>query len=279
MTFDVLVMVVLFLALFVIIVRAIVKYFTHTRYVNFVLRNSKSLKQIDEINSRYTFHPFVSLDQEHIYDNEDFFNDISCDDYLIYQLQFIKSKVFDQMKKMNENDRLYTEYLHEIERNVQLGQFSAPVNKLNFNKLLKIERPLADNRKQHPSTKFSLTVDLYCSTINGRIKNKKSKTFFASEIFIFSRKLNNKRGNFFNDREIWDAICRVERGKVSNKMRFSIYQRDGYRCRRCGVSGRFSQLEIDHIIPIAKGGKSTYDNLQTLCHRCNVEKGDSIENY
>ncbi|MBO5772449.1 MAG: HNH endonuclease, partial [Clostridia bacterium] len=25
-----------------------------------------------------------------------------------------------------------------------------------------------------------------------------------------------------------------------------------------------------------KGGKSTYNNLQTLCHRCNVEKGDNL---
>ncbi|MBQ8339081.1 MAG: HNH endonuclease [Clostridia bacterium] len=59
-------------------------------------------------------------------------------------------------------------------------------------------------------------------------------------------------------------------------MRFSIYQRDGYRCRKCGVSGRHAQLEVDHIIPIAKGGKSTYNNLQTLCHKCNVEKGDNL---
>ncbi|MBP5466276.1 MAG: HNH endonuclease [Clostridia bacterium] len=52
-------------------------------------------------------------------------------------------------------------------------------------------------------------------------------------------------------------------------MRFSIYKRDGYRCQHCGRSGRFVDLEIDHIIPISKGGKSTYDNLQTLCQRCN----------
>ena len=88
--------------------------------------------------------------------------------------------------------------------------------------------------------------------------------------------IKNKNGTFYNDREIWNSLCRVERGKVSNKMRFSIYERDGYRCRNCGISDRYANLEIDHIIPISKGGKSTYDNLQTLCHRCNVEKGDSM---
>lgn len=58
-------------------------------------------------------------------------------------------------------------------------------------------------------------------------------------------------------------------------MRFAIYKRDGYRCRYCGISNKFAELEVDHIKLIAKGGKSTYDNLQTLCHRCNVNKGDS----
>ncbi|MBO4983778.1 MAG: HNH endonuclease [Clostridia bacterium] len=62
-------------------------------------------------------------------------------------------------------------------------------------------------------------------------------------------------------------------------MRFSLYQRDGYRCLKCGISQEYANLEIDHIVPIAKGGKSTYNNLQTLCHRCNVAKGDSIANY
>ena len=48
-------------------------------------------------------------------------------------------------------------------------------------------------------------------------------------------------------------------------------------CRKCGISGRYAPLEIDHIIPIAKGGKSTYNNLQTLCHKWNAKKGDTLE--
>ena len=84
-----------------------------------------------------------------------------------------------------------------------------------------------------------------------------------------------KHGDYYLDGEIWNAICRVERGKVSNRMRFAIYQRDGYRCRKCGRSS--NDLEIDHIFPISKGGKSVFDNLQTLCHRCNTEKSNTVE--
>ena len=88
--------------------------------------------------------------------------------------------------------------------------------------------------------------------------------------------IKNRRNNRFLNEETWKSICKVERAKVSNKLRFAVYERDGYRCRRCGVSERYATLEVDHIIPISKGGKSTYENLQTLCSRCNYQKGDRI---
>ena len=74
--------------------------------------------------------------------------------------------------------------------------------------------------------------------------------------------------------DIWKSISNVERAKVTNRLRFAIYERDNYRCKKCGST---ENLEIDHIIPIFKGGKSTYSNLQTLCHKCNTEKGSKIE--
>lgn len=58
-------------------------------------------------------------------------------------------------------------------------------------------------------------------------------------------------------------------------MRFSIDERDGYRCRHCDRSQNEVKLETDHIKPISKGGKSEYDNLQTLCEECNKKKGNN----
>ena len=106
----------------------------------------------------------------------------------------------------------------------------------------------------------------------------KDRSFSAEYVLELIKRLNNKDGTFYIDKGIWDALCRVERGRVSDRMRFSIYKRDGYRCRMCGKSGTFATLEIDHIKPIAKGGKSTYDNLQTLCKSCNQKKGDNYFN-
>jgi len=255
-------------------------YFTQRKYNNFVKESSVCLSQLKEINNRYNFYPYVSFDQQHTYDNENFYETISCADYLIYQLQFIRKDVLSQIKKTYSNREQYSQYLDEVKVITQFGQFKVSIGKLKLDKLIKIEKLLLEKQTlREPCTQFSLTVTLYCSKINGQVYDWKRYSFSAAEISTFIKRLNNKRGDFYNDRGIWDALCRVERGKVSNRMRFSIYERDGYRCRNCGVYGRYNpyvQLEIDHIIPIAKGGKTTYDNLQTLCHKCNVEKGDRL---
>lgn len=44
----------------------------------------------------------------------------------------------------------------------------------------------------------------------------------------------------------------------------------GERCANCGA---VDDLVLDHVIPIARGGRSTLDNLQLLCAACNRVKG------
>ncbi len=250
------------------------------KYDKFVLQNSPCLKKLQEINCKYKFHPHIDFDQDHTYDNETMYDDISCTDYLIYQLQFLSNKVLRQINKEKQNSRLYQEYLKEIAALPALGNYLVDTKKLNHKRLVKTEKRLLQKKTfTKPPMDFCIEVTLYCAQINGRVYDYKTEMFQADTILVLIKRLQNRRGTFYNDREIWNSICRVERGKVSNKMRFSIYQRDGYRCCNCGVTQRYAQLEIDHIIPIAKGGKSTYDNLQTLCHECNVEKGDTIQHH
>lgn len=70
-----------------------------------------------------------------------------------------------------------------------------------------------------------------------------------------------------------------QRALMTSKLREKIKQRDNYTCQKCGLSTNDERnllLEIDHIIPISKGGMSTEDNLQTLCWKCNRTKGSKI---
>ena len=45
-------------------------------------------------------------------------------------------------------------------------------------------------------------------------------------------------------------------------------------CPICGKHHEIDEMEGDHIIPWSKGGKTTIDNLQMLCKKCNREKGN-----
>lgn len=61
---------------------------------------------------------------------------------------------------------------------------------------------------------------------------------------------------------------------VSLSTRFDVIKRDGYKCVVCGRSSNDGiTLEIDHIVPVSKGGIDAEWNLQTLCFDCNRGKG------
>lgn len=57
-------------------------------------------------------------------------------------------------------------------------------------------------------------------------------------------------------------------------IRAYVFERDGFRCRRCGNGPDDARLLIDHIVPIARGGAGNPGNLQTLCEPCNIGKAD-----
>ncbi len=210
------------------------------------------------------------------YDNENIYGDISCMDYLIYQLAYNYRKVESCLDATYANQSLYSEYKKEFKESVIPLTKHYDVNELprNINKLEKVEKNELKKMLKNPITDFSITVKLVLTQINGVYRHSKYDVFYSDKLEELIEDVKDKRGKYYERQYIWDAICRVERGKVTNRMRFFIYERDGYRCQICGR--RTDDLEIDHIIPISRGGKSTPDNLQTLCHRCNYRKGSNI---
>ena len=67
---------------------------------------------------------------------------------------------------------------------------------------------------------------------------------------------------------------------MTPQLREEIKKRDNYMCCNCGNGTEIEPnllLEIDHIIPISKGGKTKVNNLQTLCWKCNRSKGAKLE--
>lgn len=62
----------------------------------------------------------------------------------------------------------------------------------------------------------------------------------------------------------------------------TVFNRDGWRCNACGQKTPKEKRgtidpnapELDHIVPLSKGGEHSYRNTQCLCRACNAEKSD-----
>lgn len=63
------------------------------------------------------------------------------------------------------------------------------------------------------------------------------------------------------------------RQSISKKKRFEVFKRDGFKCQYCGAHPPAVILHVDHINPVANGGKNHIDNLITACEPCNLGKG------
>ncbi|MBR6788247.1 MAG: HNH endonuclease [Clostridia bacterium] len=77
------------------------------------------------------------------------------------------------------------------------------------------------------------------------------------------------------------AFTKEQRALMTNKLREFIKKRDNFTCCGCGNSIYTEPnllLEIDHIIPVSKGGCTIEENLQTLCWKCNRAKSNKMKN-
>ncbi len=69
---------------------------------------------------------------------------------------------------------------------------------------------------------------------------------------------------------LWTEARPANRTYISAHKRKLVFIRDNYCCVKCGSK---KNLELHHIIPLAKDGSSRLENLQLLCRSCNRIKG------
>lgn len=54
----------------------------------------------------------------------------------------------------------------------------------------------------------------------------------------------------------------------------NLYIRDVYTCQYCNTPYGKSNLTLDHVLPLSKGGKTSWENIVAACGPCNHSKGD-----
>lgn len=75
-----------------------------------------------------------------------------------------------------------------------------------------------------------------------------------------------------------EVVClsRYDRlpGQAVTFSRRNVAKRDHHTCQYCGTQPGWEQITIDHVIPRAQGGASSWTNCVAACMRCNTRKAD-----
>lgn len=67
---------------------------------------------------------------------------------------------------------------------------------------------------------------------------------------------------------------RRSRNRPSRAMVAEVVERDGDACAYCGEAPE--RLEMDHIVPVSRGGETVAENLTPACGGCNRSKADKL---
>lgn len=63
---------------------------------------------------------------------------------------------------------------------------------------------------------------------------------------------------------------------MGKRLRFSVFERDGFTCQYCGAQPPDAVLVIDHVTPVVAGGGNGIENLVSACESCNQGKAARV---
>lgn len=58
--------------------------------------------------------------------------------------------------------------------------------------------------------------------------------------------------------------------------RFNVYARDRFKCQYCYIRPPTKELTFDHVVPLSRGGATSWTNIVTACKKCNTKKSNKL---
>lgn len=248
--------------------------------IKYVSKNSTLICKILQLNSNYSFYNITCMNfDNNCTSKKDF--DRSYDDQYIYNLVCSDPHYFERIiYQVNYNIKNYNNYLNEFNslindatlyiNNDKHNKISSILKFFNQSDLIQIERQKCENIKLKVST--AVTV-----TIHSRYTSPQGRNSYYHANYYNHIDLNNFLILYY-DSERKKQNKNYQRSLMTNSLRYNILKRDGFKCCICGATANDgAKLEVDHIIPISKGGKTVPENLRTLCQACNSGKKDKYD--
>lgn len=121
----------------------------------------------------------------------------------------------------------------------------------------------------------------YLSYHNGKIR-KTLNIEEATQYYHVNKAMSNilKRPIQCEGYYLYDTDDKVGRKQVrkhySQDVRKMLYSLAEGKCALCGKKLAFSEMTLDHIIPLTQNGKDEVENLQVCCYQCNQLKGSIL---
>ena len=245
------------------------------RIINKLKKQSLLYSNIEKLNNEYDFEPLKPLyDSYNVYRKSDLSN-LNIDDYL---LMTINNRYSDLTEYCKKSYSLYTQYKEYETKYEQLKEYindeEAIKLKIKNDKYVECQNRLLRDYKMVNPNNFAIVIYVNYSSKKGRVKDKRYRKYNYFEYKDILKEYNSLK----ETKMLWQISSRVERAKMSESLRYDILKRDNFRCKICGATERDGvKLHVDHIIPVSKGGKTEPSNLQTLCSRCNIGKGNKMD--
>lgn len=251
-----------------------IKLWLSIRREKIVIENSEYYKYVLALNKRTSYHRNIARSGKVIYTmhvtSKAKFDRTDTISSLHEYLDFYGHEMNVYLSQVSENRKVYRAY------NSEFSGLSSVITRekcnelrIDYDKFQKIEQNLVDSEKLDMIQTLAITCFVEYTSPQGRNSYSKKCTYLESEIRTIIQDRIEQRA--YVQSEAYRR--RNERAKVTPSLRYDVMRRDDFRCRLCGRSARDGvELEVDHIVPISKGGSSIESNLQTLCRDCNRGK-------
>lgn len=238
-----------------------------------VKKASTRYKALEKINKEFDFHNDVQTTYkwDEYVQTKPKFDKFNFEKYICTQIERNNGIYESIINKIEENRRTYEQYKNEI--NVLPKLSSRPTAKkvgvpyILFNN---VEKKLVNKTIQKPVLSTSIICTINYRSPKGRNSYQKRWIYSYEDIYTGCERVQKQVEQRNSNQH--------QRRLMTDSLRYDILKRDKFRCVLCGRSADDGiQLQVDHIVPVSKGGKSVPSNLRTLCSSCNMGKSDKYD--
>ena len=249
-----------------------VKEIIYEKYENKVIETSQRYMDIQKLNSEYNFNavpPYIiwniALDSKGQYDRLD------LNQFFVDKVDENKESLKRYEASVVENQLLARAYDCELEKIHNYADEDYVKHlKLSWKIYHRVECEICEEERLYPVEQVEIKCTKYYTSPQGRNHYENSLYYYACELEQ-AFKLSEERKDFQKSKQ-------YQRQAMSSTLRYEILKRDGFHCVLCGRGHEDGvKLEVDHIVPVSKGGKTIKSNLRTLCQECNRGKSDKYD--